>query len=122
MEDIHHCCTFLAILTLSLALAGCGAMNHSAGSSSHGDLPTLLLVTRSGAPPDHLLPLFGGSTDAAAVQKLYRAMYALPRMPPGAVTSCPADNGVEYTLRSWTIVVRSSSQPACTLPAASSSG
>lgn len=88
---------FVAVLAFSFTLAGCDAMIRPASIGAHGELPTILLVTRSGSPPDHLLPLFGGSTDAAAVQRLYHAIYALPRMSSG-VTSCPADLGIGYTL------------------------
>ncbi|HLJ80553.1 MAG TPA: hypothetical protein VKT52_03630, partial [Ktedonobacterales bacterium] len=60
-------------------------------------LPTTLTVTRTGNPYDHISPLAGGSTDAAAVQRLYHAIYALPHVPNG-ISSCPADFGIVYTL------------------------
>lgn len=88
---------FVAVILLTFALAGCGATASIGSSATRGELPTALIVTRTGNPYDHILPLVGGSMDAAAVQRLYRAMYALPHVPSGVVYHCPADFGIVYT-------------------------
>lgn len=86
------------MLALALALAGCGATNSFGGNAGQNELPTALVVTRTGNPSDHIAPLLGASNDPAAVQRLYHAMYALPRIPNGAVFNCPANFGITYTL------------------------
>ena len=88
---------FVIVLLLTFALAGCGATASAAKSGPQSNLPTALLVTRTGNPSVHVFPLAGGSTDAAVIQRLYHAMYTLPHVPNG-ISSCPADFGIVYTL------------------------
>lgn len=96
--DMRRRWLFAVALVLALTLASCGAPLRAGGGGAQSDLPTMLMVTRSGGALGRLSPLFGGSTDAGAVQRLYHAIYALPHVPPGAVMDCPADTGVLYTL------------------------
>lgn len=87
---------FVIVLLLTFALAGCGATASAAQSGSQSNLPTALLVTRStGLNNDP--PFRGESTDAAAVQRLFAAVKALPRAGNAAI-NCPFDNSVMYTL------------------------
>ena len=88
----------VAVLALAIALAGCGAATNSGSTAASSDLPTALIVTRTGNPSDHIAPFLAASNDAVAVQRLYHAMHALPRVPTGAVFNCPADFGITYSL------------------------
>lgn len=84
----------LAVLIV-LLLSGCGEIGQTDGTTG----PNVLRVTRTDPiPGHHFAPLNMVISDAAQVQDLYNAAYALKKIPPGAVFHCPIDIGLEYHL------------------------
>ncbi len=89
----------ILILLAVLLLAGCSAVSRPGGTGSNSIplstatpvLPTALHVTR---PAINGYPSLNRRVqDTQAVQRLYRAAYALPVRPPGT-GHCPLDNGI----------------------------
>lgn len=83
-------------------LAGCGTVSGTTrnGKSSNTlpllSEPTVLYVVR---PARSDYPGFNRTIrNAQAVQRLYRAAYALPLPPSSGVTHCGSDNGMFYIL------------------------
>ena len=89
-------------MLLLLVVAGCGPAATARETSSVSVPPTALHVVRApGIPQDHIPPFARSVTTVTSVQRLYQAMYALPRIPkllPGEAIACPADYGLEYYL------------------------
>lgn len=88
----------ISLIILVVLLSGCGTAQVTA--SSAGGEPTTLHVLRvNGIPENHYLPFSPRTvTDQHAVQQLYAAAKALPRLMLPGVINCPADRGLEYHL------------------------
>jgi hypothetical protein len=87
---------FKAILfILPVLLVACGSINANVGTTSG---PTVLHVTRTSSDPygKHIGSFDRTVTDVAAVQRLYTAALALPKVT--GVYNCPIGPALEYHL------------------------
>ena len=93
--------TSILALSLLLLLAACGTgSSGGTGSTSGGTTtttgPTTLHVVRSNTLYLHFPPFDHTISTAVAVQKLFHAALALPKV--AGVYNCPVDTGLEYHL------------------------
>lgn len=82
------------LVCLVLSLSGCAGTGPAEGAN----VPNVLRVIRNSVPGYHFATLSLVIRDEAQVQSLYKAAYALEKIPSGEVFSCPMDNGLEYEL------------------------
>lgn len=71
--------SFLMVVLLAFAIAGCSSTSLSTALSTK---PTVLYVARIHTIPSNYRDFDRTITDAGAVQKLYHAALALPKLPP----------------------------------------
>lgn len=87
--------SFLMVALLTFTIAGCGSSVLSASPSTK---PTALYVARIHTIPSYYHNFNRTIADASAIQQLYHAALALPKVIPGKVMECPDDAGVVYDL------------------------
>lgn len=99
----------LGVVALVLALASCATT--AAQTATPPQVTVVHVLRTSRFPANHISPLDQTVRDAADVQQLYDALYALPPFP-STIFSCPLDLDVAYDLTfyrdqaevSWAIV------------------
>ena len=92
---MKHTTSILALsLLLLLAACGTGDIGGTSGGTTTG--PTTLHVVRSDTIYLHFPPFDHTVGTVGAVQRLYHAALALPKVT--GVYNCPADSGLEYYL------------------------
>ena len=81
-------------------LSGCGTAHVAAVSAEGEPTPTVLQVIRVNTIPlNHYLPFSPRTiSDPRAVQQLYDAARALPRLSLPPIINCPLDLGLDYHL------------------------
>ncbi len=81
-------------------LSGCGTAHVTTVSAEGDPTPTVLQVIRVNTIPlNHYLPFAPRTiSDPHAVQRLYNAARALPRLSLPPIINCPLDLGLEYHL------------------------
>lgn len=90
---------FLFVPILLLSLVGCG----TSPTASPPPKPTMMQVDRATHTTNQFPPLSRTITKANAVQTLYDAAMALPKVSTGPARSCPADTGLIYHLLFFSI-------------------